>query len=281
MERIKRNKSSFFCVLFLFIVLSFSLLIHPTLKASADTTDYTGPQAQEIIDESTFVTFRKGDTASLGKFIFASYYIPNEYYDANCVYGILIFPTDYIKRFIKENDYIREFKEQSIAIMEIENNVPLASPDGQVFKCGIVGIMEQNLGREFTFIFYVKDPTGQVAYSTPAQATYNTLLAENITDAELLEILDKKLTMRDNFVSIVEKIEELVDAVWIYMVIGCASIVVVWGAYIGIRIAIAKRKEEQINARGMVKSLIVGIILAFVLAGVMPLFIKGLAAWVV
>lgn len=280
MERIQRNKNSFFCVLLLFIAFSFSLLISP-VKASADTTEYTGLQAQEIIDESMFVTFRKGESTSLGKFIFASYYIPNEYYDTNCVYGLLIFPTDYIERFIKEKDYIREFKEQSIAIMEIENNVPLASEDGQVFKCGIAGIMEQNLGREFSFIFYAKDPSGQVAYSTPAKATYNTLLADNITDSELLEILDKKLTMRDNFVNIVDKIEELVDAVWIYLVVGCASIVVVWGAYIGIRVAVAKRKEEQINARGMVKSLILGIIIAFVLACAMPLFIKGLAAWLV
>ena len=280
MERIQRNKSSFFCVLLMFIAFSFSLIITP-LKASADTTEYTGLQAQEIIDESMFVTFRKGDTENWGKFIFSSYYIPNEYYDTNCVYGVLIFPTDYIDRFIKENDYIREFKEQSVAVMEIENNMPLDSEDGRVFKCGIVGIMEQNLGREFAFIFYAKDPSGQVAYSAPAKATYNTLLAENITDAELLEILDKKLAMRDNFVNIVDKIEELVDAVWIYLVVGCASIVVVWGAYIGIRVAVAKRKEEQINARGMVKSLILGIVLAFVLAGVMPLFIKGLAAWLV
>ena len=262
MERIQRNKSSFFCVLLMFIAFSFSLIITP-LKASADTTEYTGLQAQEIIDESMFVTFRKGDTENWGKFIFSSYYIPNEYYDTNCVYGVLIFPTDYIDRFIKENDYIREFKEQSVAVMEIENNMPLDSEDGRVFKCGIVGIMEQNLGREFAFIFYAKDPSGQVAYSAPAKATYNTLLAENITDAELLEILDKKLAMRDNFVNIVDKIEELVDAVWIYLVVGCASIVVVWGAYIGIRVAVAKRKEEQINARGMVKSLILGIVLAF------------------
>ena len=48
----------------------------------------------------------------------------------------------------------------------------------------------------------------------------------------------------------------------------------------GIKIAVAHRNEEKINAREMVKSLIVGIIIIFVVAMGAPLLIKGLSAWV-
>ena len=38
-------------------------------------------------------------------------------------------------------------------------------------------------------------------------------------------------------------------------------------------------QEEKINARGMVKSLVVGIVVAFVIAVAMPLLINGLSSW--
>lgn len=47
-----------------------------------------------------------------------------------------------------------------------------------------------------------------------------------------------------------------------------------------IRIAVAHRNEEKINARGMVKSLIIGIIIIFVIAVGAPFLINGLNAWV-
>ena len=62
--------------------------------------------------------------------------------------------------------------------------------------------------------------------------------------------------------------------------VAMAAVVVVWGAYIGIKVAIAHRNEDKINARGMVKSLIIGIIIMFVIAMGAPLLINGLSAWV-
>lgn len=64
------------------------------------------------------------------------------------------------------------------------------------------------------------------------------------------------------------------------LVIALAAVVVVWGAYIGIKIAIAHRNEEKINARDMIKNLIIGIIIIFVVAMGAPLLINGLSAWV-
>lgn len=70
------------------------------------------------------------------------------------------------------------------------------------------------------------------------------------------------------------------DSFWVYIVMALAGVVVIWGAYVGIRIAVAHRNEEKINARDMVKSLVIGIIIIFVVAMGAPLLINGLSAWV-
>ena len=87
-------------------------------------------------------------------------------------------------------------------------------------------------------------------------------------------------TLNDNLAQIVANLQTLMDSFWIYIVLAMAAVVVVWGAYIGIKVAIAHRNEDKINARGMVKSLIIGIIIMFVIAMGAPLLINGLSAWV-
>ena len=87
-------------------------------------------------------------------------------------------------------------------------------------------------------------------------------------------------TLNENLQEIVTKLSDLMNSFWIYIVLALGAVVVVWGAYGGITIAVAHRNEEKINAREMVKSLIVGIIIIFVVAMGAPLLIKGLSAWV-
>lgn len=87
-------------------------------------------------------------------------------------------------------------------------------------------------------------------------------------------------TLNDSLSGIITKLNELMNSFWIYIVLALAAVVVVWGAYVGIRIAIAHKNEEKINARDMVKSLIIGIVIMFVIAMGAPLLINGLAAWV-
>lgn len=87
-------------------------------------------------------------------------------------------------------------------------------------------------------------------------------------------------TLNDSLGDIITKLNELMDSFWIYIVLAMAAVVVVWGAYVGIKIAIAHRNEEKINARDMVKNLIVGIVIMFVIAMGAPLLIEGLGAWV-
>lgn len=86
--------------------------------------------------------------------------------------------------------------------------------------------------------------------------------------------------LNGSLAQIVEKLEGLMDSFWLYIVIALAAVVVIWGAYIGIKIAIAHRNEEKINARDMVKNLIIGIVIIFVVAMGAPLLINGLSAWV-
>ena len=87
-------------------------------------------------------------------------------------------------------------------------------------------------------------------------------------------------TLDGSLAQIVEKLNVLMDSFWIYIVLALAAVVVVWGAYVGIKIAIAHKNEEKINARDMVKNLIIGIVIIFVVAMGAPLLIDGLSAWV-
>ena len=87
-------------------------------------------------------------------------------------------------------------------------------------------------------------------------------------------------TLDGSLNGIVTKLSELMNSFWIYIVIALAAVIVVWGAYVGIKIAIAHKNEDKINARGMVKNLVIGIIVVFVIAMGGPLLITGLNAWV-
>ena len=84
----------------------------------------------------------------------------------------------------------------------------------------------------------------------------------------------------ENLSEIVGKLQSLRDSFCIYIVMALAVVVVIWGAYVGIKIAIAHKNEEKINARDMVKNLIIGIVIIFVVAMGAPLLINGLSAWV-
>ena len=87
-------------------------------------------------------------------------------------------------------------------------------------------------------------------------------------------------TLDDSLQGIVTKLQSLMDSFWIYIVMALAAVVVIWGAYVGSKIAIAHKNEEKSNARDMVKNLIIGIIIIFVIAMGAPLLINGLSAWV-
>lgn len=87
-------------------------------------------------------------------------------------------------------------------------------------------------------------------------------------------------TLDGSLAEILKKLNELMGSIWNYVILALAAAIVLWGVYVGIRIVLANRREEKINARDMVKNLIIGIIVIFVIAMGAPLLIKGLMSWV-
>ena len=277
-----QNKSSFWLILILSFLLSFSIWIPTSITTvKAETLEETPTSVEEIIENTTFITFRKGDeTSKYGRNIFACYYIPNSVYESDYTYGVVLFPKDYGERLGLTSDYFKKAEEQNITIMDIMGTKNLETEDGHLFKCGIANILEQNTKRTFSFIFYAKDQAGNIAYSQPKFAAWATLVAEEYTDDEVVSMINDRITMESSFCSIVDKIAELVNSFWIYIVMAMGAVVVVWGACIGIRVSVANRREEQINSRAMVKGLVIGIIIMAVIAMACPLLINGLAHFV-
>ena len=52
-------------------------------------------------------------------------------------------------------------------------------------------------------------------------------------------------TLNENLAEIVGKLQTLMDSFWIYIVMALAGVVVVWGAFVGIKIAIAHKKRRK------------------------------------
>ena len=277
----KRNNhvtTFFLCVILLFMFCP--LLCGRTLQASAERTN-GAQKVQNIVDQSVFITFSKGENQTKGQYMYGCFYISDAVYDSSLEYGVLVFPKWFAERYGITGNYIEEYTEigmgNSLALMVVPN--PMSVSEGKILKCGITDIPETGENTELSFIFFVRDSEGNIAYAMPRHAAYATLLVEDYSYDELAKMIGQRVKTENSFKQIVTKITELVDSVWVYVIIAFASIVIVWGAYIGIRVIIAKKNEEKINANGMIKSLIIGIVIMFVLAVGMTLLINGLSSW--
>ena len=271
-------------ILILLTIFGFALTV--PIKAFAEEseeteqTEETKPQADEIVKKMFFFGFRKGEDESHGRYIVAMIYVPDEGYDDSCTYGVTIFPKAYMKKFNVYSDYMNGLAAQGKPYLDVIGYSYQPAPEGKVFRCGIANIRDTNTSLMFAFIGYVKDTYGNYAYIMPEYGAYDSLTVGELTNEQILEKLGYELTVRSTFGKIANKIVELVDSIWIYLVIGCSAVVVIWGAYIGIRLAVAKRSEQKVDSRSMVKRLVIGIVIMFVLAGALPLLVKGLALWI-
>ena len=282
MEHLNRKRVSpimgFLCMLMLLITSVFSVSM--PLQASAEETEEP-ISIQTVMDNMTFITFTKGKNEKYNQYIFSCFYVPDEYYDATLEYGVVVFPRWFAERYGITGNYIDEYTAigmgDALAIMKVDK--PIAMSEGKVLKCGITNIPENGGTIELSFIFYVKDVDGNIAYSSPHHAAYDTLLAEDYTNEQIGLMIGQRVQTENSFKQIVTKLEELIDTFWTYIIMAGVGVVVVWGAVIGIRIVIAKRKDEQINAYGMVKRLVIGIIVVFAIAVAGPMLIKGLSSW--
>ncbi len=277
----KRVRTFFLCIILFFM--SYSLIFSGGMmkKASAETTTDNQQVLQNIVDNSVFISFSKGEKAKYGQYIFACFYVPNTVYDASFEYGVLVFPKRFSEKYGITGNYIEEYTAigmgDSLSIILVPN--PGSSNDGKLIRCRITDIPENGEDIELSFILFVRDGKGNIVYDIPRYAAYSDPLIGDYTSNELLDMIDERVTTENSFRAIITKINELVDSIWSYIVIGFAAVVVVWGACIGVRVSVAKRNEEQINAKGMVKNLIIGIVVMFVIAVGAPLLINGLSNW--
>ena len=282
MEKIKKKTNP---ILLLLLSLLLCLTMFMPVSIMSASAEETGEEAthslETVIENTTFVAFRKSDiTSKYKRSMFACFYVPNSVHESKYTYGCVIFPKDYGDRFDLKSDYLQKAEEQGVLIMSMDATGGLEGVEGKIYKFGIVEILDQNVERTFSFIFYAKDAEGNIEYAKAQFAAYNTLDAKDFSDAELLEMVESKMETVNSFKTIVDKIAELVNSIWKYVIIAMAGAVAVWGSYIGIRVIIAKRNDEKINARGMLKNLVIGIIVMFAIAVAAPMLINGLSAWV-
>lgn len=264
----------------LMVMLISIFTISAPLSVSADETQEP-ITVETVVENMTFITFKKGKNETNGQYIYGCFYIPDTVYDTSLEYGVIVFPRWFAERYGITGNYIEEYTaigmEESLSIMTVKN--PASTNEGKILKCGIIEIPEQAGHIELAYIFFARDAEGNIAYATPQHAAYDTLLAEDYTNEQIALMIGQRIKTENSFKQIVAKLEELIDSFWTYIIMAGVAVVVVWGAVIGIRIAVARKKEEQINARDMVKSLIIGIIVVFVIAVAAPMLINGLSSW--
>lgn len=284
MKKIKRNRISpikGFLIVMAMIISSIFTVGAPIGASAEETVEETPLTVETVIENTTFITFSKAENERYHQHIFSCFYLPDAVYDTSLEYGVIVFPKMFSERYGITGNYIEEYTAigmgDALGIIVVDN--PISTTEGKIFKCGIFDIPEEGETTDLSFIFFARDASGNIAYAAPQHAAYATLLAEDYSNEEIAIMAGQRVKTENAFKQIVVKIEELVDSFWLYIIIAGASVVVVWGAVIGIKIAVARRKEEQINARGMLKSLLIGIIVIFVIAVAGPILIKGLSSW--
>ena len=283
MKDLKLKKTSplmgFITMLMVMLISIFT--VSAPLSASAEETQEP-ITVETIVENATFVTFSKGKNDAYNQYIFGCFYVPDTVYDSSIEYGVIVFPRWFAERYEITGNYIEEYTAigmiDSLSIMVVKN--PVSTYEGKLLKCGIINIPDAGVDMELAFIFFARDSEGNIAYAEPKHAAYADPLIGEYSNEEIALMVGQRVKTENSFKQIVLKLDELLDSIWMYIIMAGAAIVVVWGAVIGVKIAVANRKEEQINARGMLKSLVIGIIVIFVIAVAGPLLINGLSSWI-
>ena len=237
---------------------------------------------EEVAESIVFITFKKGSSEDRGNYLGASFYFPEEPFEEDYEYGIAVFPEKFIERYELYGDYIARKEADNISIALVSGHIG-REEGGQIHTYNISKIPEVAFNQRLVYVFYVRNSDGEVAYKEPVISSYNATTLESVSYDELMSMAKerlKEIETEKNFKSITDKLTELIDSIWIYLIIGCSAVVVIWGAYIGIRLAVAKKNEQKADTQGMVKRLVIGIVIMFVLAGALPLLVKGLALWI-
>ena len=236
----------------------------------------------EVAESIVFITFKKGVTSEWGNYLGASFFFPEETFETEYEYGIAVFPETYIVKYELYGDYIARKEAEGIAI-QIAISSGSKAENGKLCSYNIQHIPDKALNMRLAYVMFVRNSVGEVAYKQPVISSFNETTVENVSNSDLVAMAkqrQKEIETEKNFKRITDSLSNLVDSICIYLVIGCSAVVVIWGAYIGIKLAVAKKNDQKIDAQSMVKHLVIGIVIMFVLAGALPLLVKGLAAWI-
>ena len=90
-----------------------------------------------------------------------------------------------------------------------------------------------------------------------------------LTDADLKQPLGE----------FAERMSALIDSFWWLFLTLAAVLIVAWGAYVGIKYVIAQRNEQKVEARDLIKQLLIGILIIVAITVGGPLIVKGLSSW--
>ena len=135
-----KNKTTPLVLVILLVLFAF-IFGGGTVVANAEAVAET-TSVQEVIDNSIFVTFRKGDNESRGKYMVACYFVPMEYYDSSYTYGAVIFPKDYGIKHGLVSDYLRVAEENGVVVINIVAIKGITEPNGYGFNFGIKELLK-------------------------------------------------------------------------------------------------------------------------------------------
>lgn len=85
--------------------------------------------------------------------------------------------------------------------------------------------------------------------------------------------------LANEFDDVVTKIKDLISMIQVPLITIVAALIGIWGIYIAVKIAIANKNEDKVNAKEMVKQLVIGIIIGAVVIAIGPLVINILNLW--
>lgn len=85
--------------------------------------------------------------------------------------------------------------------------------------------------------------------------------------------------LNTNLNTILNQIKNLIGEFKSFIIGILIAAVVVWCIYVAVRLIIAHRNEERVDAKRLIKNLILGVVIMFVLIYGVPLLIEGLQAW--
>lgn len=193
-----------------FLSLMFGMQSVKTAKADEVTDEEIVfvPTAQETLNNTWFAGFNKCENETVGRALFANYFINDGYYSPdNYNYGVIIFPQAYYENFIHEDDYVREFTEQEKQYLNVQGNGHYEVTGGTLVRFGLANIKDQNVGLQFYFVFYVQDKTTEnYTYFAKKLASYATLTQDGEIDLSQYRTNEEYLTLKSKMQA---KIDEL------------------------------------------------------------------------